>query len=249
MKEYLPKRMIFVLEYIDNSLKGLFFENEDYRNVLNDPDIVFLIIVQIIMGLKELKKYNYCHRDLKLENVLISSVTYEVKLIDFNVSKEVTGNEVDATIINEYGMVPKNNIMVNAQGKINILSSDELYQEDIFGLATIMYSLCTRKILDSTFLPHIELIGKDVIMFKEILKDIFIAKKQERIIDNIACTSWFRTIDDITDTSWYRDCHAKIEEELNQVKGENKENPYAALLKRKIEQQLSKDEFKYEFDD
>ena len=84
---------------MDSSIKDFFFENEENLNLIKDDDIVFLIAIQILRGLSYLFSRRITHRDIKLENIMINSSTYEIKLIDLNAGKFVIGNEQNATII------------------------------------------------------------------------------------------------------------------------------------------------------
>ena len=52
------------------------------------------IIFQILQALNHLHAMNICHRDLNLENVLISISKTDIKLIDFGISKQLSRDKM-----------------------------------------------------------------------------------------------------------------------------------------------------------
>jgi renal tumor antigen len=68
---------ILVLEYIN---KNLFeFSKENQMN----EEMVLLLIYQLLKGIQYTHECNYFHSDLKPENCLVNSETFELKLSDF----------------------------------------------------------------------------------------------------------------------------------------------------------------------
>ena len=73
-----------VMEYIAG---GDLFDYIMGKGVLEEPEAIG-IFKQIISALEYLHEKNICHRDLKLENILIDDKG-KIKIIDFGLSKKV----------------------------------------------------------------------------------------------------------------------------------------------------------------
>jgi serine/threonine protein kinase len=134
-------------------LKNFFFDNDKYNSLLEDEVIVYLISIQILRALNYIHSLNISHRDIKFENIMINTSTYEIKLIDFNVSKLIKGNENRATIIDNgicssKSLVPLLIENSNENDKIDIDSTDYFFYSDIYSFGVLLYLLSTRKITE-----------------------------------------------------------------------------------------------------
>ena len=58
------------------------------NNELIEEDILYNIIKQICIGIKEIHNKNIIHRDLKPENIFINE-KMEIKIGDFGISKQI----------------------------------------------------------------------------------------------------------------------------------------------------------------
>jgi serine/threonine protein kinase len=132
-------------------MRKLFFMNKEYKELLRDQEIVFLIIAQIVSALKHLYDNKYCHRDLKLDNILINSETFQIKLIDFNTAKYITETDLSCTIIDSGPTSNYNILDKNCGRKEKFKKTDEIFYKDIYSLGVIIYSLVTQQLVDENF--------------------------------------------------------------------------------------------------
>ena len=139
---------------MDYSLKSFFFENDKYNNLLKDEIIIYLISIQILNALEYIHSMKISHRDIKFENILINSSTYEIKLIDFNVSKFIQGNENRATVIDNG--ICNSKLLIHLYldqpkeiNKIPIDSPDYFFYSDIYSFGVLLFFLSKRKIVEN----------------------------------------------------------------------------------------------------
>ncbi len=211
--------------------------NKEYKELLRDQEIVFLIIAQIVSALKHLYDNKYCHRDLKLDNILINSETFQIKLIDFNTAKYITETDLSCTIIDSGPTSNYNILDKNCGRKEKFKKTDEIFYKDIYSLGVIIYSLVTQQLVDENFNYIFALYSNNDIMFIDILKNIFQIKDF--------------TIENLKTSFWYKSMHEFFEleiQELNQKSNTVIEDPYSIMLKKRIESKLKKeDDFYVEF--
>ena len=121
-----------LMEYCENDLKNFINEYKN-KNELLDENIIYNIIKQICLGIKEIHKKNLIHRDLKPENIFINK-DYKIKIGDFGISKELDFNNKYA-----YTSIGTNIYMAPEMIK------GEKYNEkvDIWALGCIIYELFT----------------------------------------------------------------------------------------------------------
>ena len=78
--------IVLICEY----LEGGTLYNYLKKNEKLDEAIACEIVLQIAYGLNAIHKKGFVHRDLKLENVMISSFDpIQIKLIDFGFSEKI----------------------------------------------------------------------------------------------------------------------------------------------------------------
>lgn len=103
-------------------------------NLFSEEEILY-IFVQIVLGLKYIHDKNIIHRDIKPQNIFVTSDNY-VKIGDFNVSKQLQTHQVITTTM---------------AGTISYLSPEILsgrgygIQTDIFSLGCVLYELCSLR--------------------------------------------------------------------------------------------------------
>lgn len=88
--------LIFTYLVINKSLKYYlvteWFEGVNLFEYLESKkkikeELVAKIIYQVLRAVKYMHSINICHRDLKLDNVMINRKTHQIKIIDFGYSK------------------------------------------------------------------------------------------------------------------------------------------------------------------
>ena len=102
------------------------FINSIKNNELIEEDILYNIIKQICIGIKDIHNKNIIHRDLKPENIFINEIN-DIKIGDFGISKQYNPNK-------EY---------INTKYKVGSVEymSPEIRKKGIYNEKTDMYSL------------------------------------------------------------------------------------------------------------
>ena len=98
---YLDKDKFYILmEYCDGqNLRD--FINE-HNNILIEEDILYNIIKQICLGIKEIHNKNIIHRCLRPEDIFMNK-NMEIKIGDFGISKQIDPNIEIASTKNRTG--------------------------------------------------------------------------------------------------------------------------------------------------
>ena len=128
-----------LLEYIDGGLDllGLLNSSSDILISRGCPFTLFqrkMLFAQLLLAVKFLHDHNVIHRDLKLENVLITK-DGKVKLIDFDLSKKLASSE-------QLASTPCGSPVTAAPELIR----NERYNRavDLWALGVILYSILTN---------------------------------------------------------------------------------------------------------
>ena len=79
------KKFYIILEYCKSDLSKVI---KNYNNALINPQLIYIIIKDICLGLKEIHSKKIIHRDIKPENILIGEDN-KIKITDFNISKKM----------------------------------------------------------------------------------------------------------------------------------------------------------------
>ena len=130
-----------LMEYCENLNLKFFIEKYNYNNKLIPKDLVYNIISNICIGLKEMHQKNIIHRDLKPENIFITKDD-KIKIGDFGLSRQLESdddnysNSFNATL----NYTPFGDI---EERKIN-------KKFDMYSLGCIFYELCTTKLYFTT---------------------------------------------------------------------------------------------------
>ncbi len=212
-------------------MRKLFFLNKEYKELLRDQEIVFLIIAQIARALEHLYDNKYCHRDIKLDNILINTDTFQVKLIDFNTAKYITEKDPTCTIIDSGPTSNYSILEKNCGRKETFEKTDQIFHKDIYSLGVIIYSLVTQQLVDDKFNYIFALYSNNDIIFEEIMKLIFTIKDF--------------TIKNFIQSHWYISMHKCFEseiEDLNKEFNTKIEDPYSIMLKKRIDAKMKKDD-------
>jgi NIMA (never in mitosis gene a)-related kinase len=133
---YQDKDAFYILmEYCDGKdLRDLINEYKEQKKQINE-NLIFNMVLDICLGIKEIHKHNIIHRDLKPEN-LFRLNDNTIKIGDFGVSKQLESNKKSAS----------------TQVGTENYAAPEIYTEkkytnkvDIWALGCIIYELLTLK--------------------------------------------------------------------------------------------------------
>ena len=103
------EKFYILMEYCDGqNLKEFINKNNDAKI---EENILYNIIIQICLGIKEIHKMKIIHRDLKPENIFINE-NMNIKIGDFGISKQL--NKEYSITINKLGSI----ILYGARNKI-----------------------------------------------------------------------------------------------------------------------------------
>ena len=123
-----------LMEYIEGQNLKEFIEKyeDEHPGELIQETILYKIIAQICNAIKLIHSKNIVHRDLKLENIIIN-INYEIKIIDFGISKH-------------FNFKKKSTKTKNKAGTTNYMAPEifrGIYNQkaDIYALGCIFYKL------------------------------------------------------------------------------------------------------------
>ena len=125
-----------LMEYCEGSdLKKFINEHKD-RNELISEDVIYPIVLDICLGIKEIHKRNLIHRDLKPENLFITKDN-KVKIGDFGICKQLDFNNRYANT-----SVGTNNYMAP-----EVIKGESYNKKvDIWAFGCIIYELFTLNV-------------------------------------------------------------------------------------------------------
>ena len=122
------------MEYCDSLDLRTFIDKHKKDNTLFEPNILYSIVLNLCLGIKEIHNKNIIHRNLKPENIFINKDN-KIKIGNFGFSKQL--NKVDYT---------KTLVGINPYMAPEIINGKDYTQKaDIWSLGTIIYELCTLK--------------------------------------------------------------------------------------------------------
>ena len=121
-----------IMEYCEGlDLRTYIIEHRN-NNKLIDKNIIYHIIYDICLGLKEIHNNNLIHRDLKPDNLFISE-DLRIKIGDFGISKQLNS-------VNEYAKTKIGTMLYMAP---EILKGEQYNNKvDIWSLGCIIHELC-----------------------------------------------------------------------------------------------------------
>ena len=127
------KKFCILMEYCDGQNLKDFIDKNKNKNELIEENILYNIIKQICIGIKEIHSKNIIHRDLKPENIFMN-YNKEIKIGDFGISKYFGGNKVYTTTLNKAGSIYYIAPEIIRKGIYNEKS-------DMYSLGCIIYEL------------------------------------------------------------------------------------------------------------
>ena len=122
-----------VMEYCDGlDLRKYINEHRESGKPIDEP-LIYYFIIDICLGLKEIHSQNLIHRDLKPDNLFITS-DEKIKIGDFGIAKQLNN-------ANEYAKTQVGTMLYMAPEIIN----GEKYNNkvDMWSLGCIIHELCT----------------------------------------------------------------------------------------------------------
>ena len=199
--DYASKGELF--DYIYNSPNGL---NEKHAK---------LIFGKILRDVQVLHKSGICHRDLKMQNILLDD-SFNPKICDFGFATEISGKDGSGKL---YQFLGTENY---AAPEIFLHLPYDGIKVDIFSLGVILFNLVTKKlgfirankndpyyiyIMTNKFKTYWKKVKKQVGEISEELKDLFIKMvsfnpKERPTIDEILNHSWMKEIEDLNEDEY-----------------------------------------------
>ena len=121
-----------VMEFCEHKDLRSFINTYKNNNKLIHEQVIFTIMEELCLGIKEIHSKNIIHRDLKPENIFISD-NYKIKIGDFGISKILDGTDYAQTFAGSYCYLAPEIINENKYDN----------KVDIWSLGCILYELCT----------------------------------------------------------------------------------------------------------
>ena len=215
------KSYYIVMEYCKYSDLDNFIENiknerkEKEKEILIDKTVIYSIILDICLGIKEIHKENIIHRDLKPENIFIDK-DYKIKIGDFGIAKELGGTIHHTINMGTLNYMAPEIINLNTLGDNKKEKIEYDNKVDIWSLGCIIYELCTLEKCFNVF----QIVQKKYDIpkmnnnkeFQEIIDKLLIVDPRERpnidevynLIKNLNITSnsidenYLNSLDDIS---------------------------------------------------
>ena len=167
INDNIRRKMYVILEY--GSKGNLFDALYKTKNGFTE-DVCKYILLNILNAVDALHKESICHRDLKLENIVLVGDNYDIKLIDFGLSEK---------------FIDENNQKIN----LNLCCGTRPYQApemkerkpydgtkvDIFSIGVMLFLLMTKK-----FGFAEAKVKKDIVNVKQLLYKLIKEKKYDK---------------------------------------------------------------------
>ena len=154
------KNNIYILmEFCDGEDLRKFIDKYKNNNMLIEEKIIYNIIKQICIGIKEIHNKKIVHRDLKPENVFING-NMNIKLGDFGISKQLDSYKSLKISLNRAGTYNYIAPEISDKGIFNEKS-------DIWSLGCIIYELFTlNNYFNDKIIQDIKKIDYDIYNYK-----------------------------------------------------------------------------------
>ena len=161
-----------LMEYGPNgTLADLISKNSNEKNILS-TNVIYAFTYQLAKGLKAIHNNNYCHRDFRPENIVLTSKN-NLRIIDFgsatNKKYDVINHNIRANLILE---ISKNTYQNYRAPEEFLLYHGYPINEkvDIYALGLILYSMMFSSPFINNFDIQLTFASKNV--FEQILNDI-----------------------------------------------------------------------------
>ena len=124
-------KFYILMEYCDGQNLKDFIEEYNKKKELIEENIIYNIIKQICIGIKEMHKMKIIHRDLKPENIFMNK-NIEIKIGDFGISKKLNRS---------YGLTKQKSGTLDYQAPEILLDGKYNEKSDIWSFGCIIYEL------------------------------------------------------------------------------------------------------------
>ena len=147
------------MEFCDGDNLRNFINKNINNDTLIKENILYNIIKQICMGIKEIHNKKIIHRDLKPENIFMNK-NMEIKIGDFGISKELDAYKTYLLTSKKFGSEYYTAPEILDNGKYNLKS-------DLWSLGCIIYELFNLNIyIRDKLLDRIKKINPDIYNYK-----------------------------------------------------------------------------------
>ena len=224
-----PKRKwkYAILEY---SSKGILYDYIHYPNKGFSERHAKLIFHKILKGVQAIHKAGICHRDLKMENILVDD-KFNPKINDFGYADEIKG-ELDKFIISKNYTAPEVLMRKKYEGD----------KVDIFSLGVVLFALVSYTFGFKLAVPNDKYYRKIMLKKKDdywdlLLKDSKITKKLTENFKNLYISminyvpKLRPSIDDILKDPWMEEVTSLDDKGYNELEKE----VYEEFKKREID--------------
>ena len=157
-------KFYIVMEYCEGQTLRALIDKNKKKNELIEEDILYNIIKQICLGIKEIHDKNIIHRDIKPENIFMND-NKDIKIGDFGISKYFGPNKDYTVTLKKAGSVFYTAPEITTNGIYN-------EKADMFSLGCVIYELFHLSVY------YNDKLGKTI---KKIDKEIYNYKWQEII--------------------------------------------------------------------
>ena len=193
-----------------------------------------LIFGKILKGVQALHKAGICHRDLKLQNILLDEF-YNPKICDFGFAAEIQGKDGSGKLYEYLGSKSY------AAPELFFKIPYDGIKVDIYSLGIILMNLATSKspfkqaIMNDKYYKYImkgnikkywKLASKEIREISEELKDLFIKMvsfnpKERPTIDEILKHPWMKEVEDLNEEE-YKLLEKEVFKEFENIKNKLK---------------------------
>ena len=153
------EKFYILMEFCEGQTLKSFIEENIKNNTLIEENILYNIIKQICLGIKEIHKKKIVHRDLKPENIFMNKKMI-IKIGDFDISKQLKFYKTST-------------LTINKSGTINYIAPEIIYngiyneKADMWSLGCIIYELFTLNVYSKDkFWNDIKQLDPDIYDYK-----------------------------------------------------------------------------------
>ena len=174
-------KFYIVMEYCEGQTLRALIDKNKKKNELIEEDILYNIIKQICLGIKEIHDKNIIHRDIKPENIFMND-NKDIKIGDFGISKYFGPNKDYLVTLKKAGTTFYTAPEIITNGIYN-------EKADMFSLGCVIYELFHLSVYyNDKFCKTIKKIDKEIYNYKwqEIINSLLQPNYNQRMsIDKV----------------------------------------------------------------